>query len=350
MTIVQKVTSLLKRETRLSLRELYEALPEHSHEAIRGNIYRYLRKCENPEFARVDTGVYAIIEIVKVKDNEDGTYGVNYAASFYNGEKEVHYYHKDFQTDDTSIAPGSYLSFEDLPNFETMENHYQSVVGIFENGDVRELLKRCKSNSFDLLVTDPPYRVISGGNGNKKAPKGMLSKNDGKIFAFNDIDFDEWLPDCFRVLKDGSHAYIFTNFLNLEALMKAVQEVGFQIHNLLVWEKNNANPNRWYMKNHEYVLLCRKGAAKPINNCGSKTVHLFKNLCGNKRHETEKPVDLLKFYIENSSNPGDWVLDPFAGSGSTAEAAITSGRKAVTFEIDPKYVGIIHERMLGAIG
>ena len=128
-----------------------------------------------------------------------------------------------------------------------------------------------------------------------------------------------------------------------------MQKVGFKLHNLLVWVKNNATPNRWYMKNCEYVILARKGKARAINNCGSKTVHQFDNILGTKTHETEKPVELLKQYIENSSHENDWILDPFGGSGSTACAVLELGRRFLTIEIDDKYIGNIHERLKTAL-
>ena len=124
-----------------------------------------------------------------------------------------------------------------------------------------------------------------------------------------------------------------TNFLNLQNYMQEIQKAGFELHNLLIWEKNNATPNRWYMKNCEYIIFARKGAAKAINNCGTKTVMQFANV-RNRIHPTEKPVELLKTLIENSSKPGDIILDPFGGSFSTALASLMTGRKAISFEID----------------
>ena len=121
--------------------------------------------------------------------------------------------------------------------------------------------------------------------------------------------------------------------MNLEHYLTEIRKVGFEIHNLLIWEKNNATPNRWYMKNCEYIIFARKGAAKPINDCGSKTVLQFKNV-KDRIHPTEKPIDLLELLITNSTLPGDTILDPFGGSFSTALAAIKTGRKAISFEID----------------
>lgn len=100
------------------------------------------------------------------------------------------------------------------------------------------------------------------------------------------------------------------------------------------------------MKNCEYILFLRKGNAKYINNIGqSKTVHRFNNITGKKAHPTEKPVDLLEFYIKNSSNVGDVVLDPFMGSGSTGVACINTKRNFIGIELDEKYFNIAKERI-----
>ncbi len=347
MTIVQKVISLLNTNKKMSLKEIYESLPEHSHASIRGNINRYLKKNDEPAFERSGTGIYSVIEIISVRKTDSGT-EVDYSASYYNGEKEIHLYHTNVKTCE-NLSEGIYSHMEQFSSFEELENHTQSVRGIFESGDAIEIMRHCQDQSFDLLLTDPPYRVISGGAGGKGAPKGMLSKNDGKIFDFNNVNLKDWLTEAYRLLKDGSQAYVFTNFLNLQDVMATMQEVGFKLHNLLVWQKNNATPNRWYMKNCEYVVFARKGKAKAIKNCGSMTVHKFDNIIGNKCHETEKPIDLLKYYIENSTSKDAWILDPFAGSGSTAVAALELGRKFFTIEIDPKYVGNIHNRLKDTI-
>jgi len=217
------------------------------------------------------------------------------------------------------------------------------------NGDVANEVQLISDESIDLIVTDPPYKTISGGSGPTskmhRRPAGMLSKNDGKIFSENNIKFSDYLPQLFRVLRDQSHMYLMVNFLNLEDAMSEVRKAGFQIHNLLIWHKNNATPNRWYMKNVEYVIFARKGAAKAVNNKSSMTCHKFNNLCGKKTHPTEKPVDLLTFYIKNSSKQGDVILDPFMGTGSCGEAAILSGRKFIGIELDSEYYEIAKHRL-----
>lgn len=218
------------------------------------------------------------------------------------------------------------------------------------NLDSIEAMKNMKPGCIDLLVTDPPYKTITGGrnNGkNRKRPKGILNENKN-LFTYQNVNISDWMPEVYRVLKEGSHAYIFTNVLNLSEMLNEAQKVGFQLHNLLVWEKNNCTPSQYYMKNCEYVLFLRKGKAKWINDIGgSKTVHQFDNIIGNKTHPCEKPVDLLKFYIANSSNEGDIVFDPFAGTGSTLVAAEELNRQFIGYEIDYRYYDIAIERLNG---
>lgn len=104
---------------------------------------------------------------------------------------------------------------------------------------------------MDLVVTDPPYKTITGGDSNVKnsvRPKGMLSGNR-KLFQHQKLEISAWIPEVFRVLKNGSHCYIFTNVLNLTDMLNGTRKVGFQLHNLLVWEKNNCTPSQYYSRN-----------------------------------------------------------------------------------------------------
>lgn len=210
------------------------------------------------------------------------------------------------------------------------------------------LLNNLDDNSIDLIVTDPPYKTITGGDSNganSVRPKGMLEGNR-KLFKYQKLKISDWMPELYRVLKEGTHCYIFTNSLNLVEMAIEAKNSGFKLHNILVWEKNNCTPSQYYMKNCEYVLFLRKGAAKWINDIGgSKTVHQYKNITGKKLHPTEKPVNLLKFYIANSSNKGDVILDPFAGSGSTLEACQELDRNFIGYEIDKQWYDVCLSRI-----
>ena len=215
-------------------------------------------------------------------------------------------------------------------------------------GDCLEVMKNMPDKSVDLILTDPPYKTITGGDSNgvnSERPKGMLTGNR-KLFKHQTIKISSWMPEIYRVLKEESHCYIFTNSLNLQEMLNEATKVGFKLHNLLVWEKNNCTPSQYYMKNCEYVLFLRKGKAKWINNIGdSKTVHKFNNIIGNKLHPTEKPVDLLEYYLLNSSEPKDIVFDPFMGSGSTGVAAFNTNRNFIGIELDPIYFQIAKDRI-----
>ena len=212
-------------------------------------------------------------------------------------------------------------------------------------GDCLELMKDIPDGSVDMVLTDPPYKVISGGNRSAGRPVGMLSANDGKIFKHNDILFEDYMPEVYRVMADRSHIYLMVNFLNLETAMRSVRECGLKAHNLLVWNKSNATPNRWYMKNVEYVIFARKGKAKAIANPSSKTCHPFSNVPAGRVHPTQKPVALMEFYIRNSSNEGDTVLDPFMGSGTTGVAAKNLNRDFIGIELDEAYFSIAKDRI-----
>ncbi len=207
---------------------------------------------------------------------------------------------------------------------------------VLKRCDARDGLARLKDNSIDLIFTDPPYRVISGGNKYPTAPKGMLTANDGKHFKHNDIEFSEYIPDLHRVLKPGKHCYIMTNVLNMFTLRDVATQVGFKLHNMLIWKKNTVTPNRWYMKNYEIVFMFYKGRATPIKDCSSKSIVEF-DAVRNRDHPTEKPLNMVGYFIANSSEPQDVVLDPFMGVGTTGQVCQQQGLRFVGFEIDMEY-------------
>ena len=242
-------------------------------------------------------------------------------------------------------------------------------------------LKEIPDSSVDLVVTDCPYHIISGGctSGAYGNPSGILNHdvkktkhgnhlykenskhvslcgilNDydqttytkqGKLFKYNEIKFSEWLPEVYRVLKDGTHCYIMINARNLAKLQTEAEKVGFKFQQLLVWYKNNATPNRYYLNACEFILMLRKGKARNINNMGTKNILEINNIIGNKKHPTEKPVELMKILVENSSSRGGVVLDLFMGSGSTGVACKELYRDFIGIEIDEKYYNIALDRI-----
>lgn len=213
------------------------------------------------------------------------------------------------------------------------------------NDDCISVFPGIREESIDLLVTDCPFKIVSGGC---TIPRGGIFRakeaKTGKLFKYNDIAFSEWLPEAYRVLKQGTHAYIMVNERNIAKCQIEAEKCGFKFSNILIWEKNTMTPNRYYMKQTEYILMLRKGPARTINKPGTSNIIKANNIVGNKRHPTEKSVELLKVLIENSSVKGNIVLDPFMGSGSTGVACIETNRNFIGIEIDDKYFKIASQR------
>lgn len=222
---------------------------------------------------------------------------------------------------------------------------------ILKHGDVLKVLSKIKENTFDMAVIDPPYKLNKTTGGISKTGfidrwQGNIKGSDKKASIINEITFSEWLPEVYRVLKENSHCYIWTNDKNLADLQKEAEKIGFRLHNILVWKKNTITPNRWYMKNCEFILFLYKGKAKVINDKSSSQFFEVKNKNGrDKFHPTEKPVEIIEKLILNSSNEYDIVLDCFMGSGSTGVASKNLNRKFYGIELDKKYFDIAKERI-----
>lgn len=239
------------------------------------------------------------------------------------------------------------------------------------NEEAVAVLLQLEDESVDLAVFDPPYPTISGGTpDDARRPSGILESNNGKIFALNDIRPEAYLPELWRVLKPNAHVYMMTNGFNLfeKNILQVVKKHGFKIHNLLPWRKNNATPNRWYMKDVEYTIFMRKGKAFQINDPGQRTSQSadwhskdlptdwdpdadfpfnldHDNVKSPKPHPTAKPINLMKTYVENSSQPGDVVLDLFMGAGSTGIACRELDRDFIGVELDPDYFSVAAQRL-----
>lgn len=219
--------------------------------------------------------------------------------------------------------------------------------------DCLDILKQLPDKCVDLVCTDCPYHLAHNGAGGRCAKKwktaGQLKNYEnvkaGKMFANNDIEFEDWLPEMYRVLKDNTHCYIMINGRNLAELQKQAEKVGFKFQNLLVWKKNTATPNKFYMQCCEFILMLRKGNERWINNMGQKNLLEVVNQTGNKPHPTAKPIELMEVLISNSTDESNIVLEPFAGAGSTCIAAKNLNRRFIGIEIDEEYAKIANERL-----
>ena len=226
-------------------------------------------------------------------------------------------------------------------------------MGRLINGDAIEFMKTLENESVDLIVTDPPYKVTSRGNAGSSG--GMMQTKlsmQGKIFKHNAIKPIEYIPEFYRLLKDGSHCYIMTNHINLQEMLNTATECGFHFIKSLIWNKGNKIMGQFYMSQFEYILFFRKGKGKKINKCGTADIlnvpnKKTKGEDGKNIHDTEKPVELMKILIENSSQEGELVLDPFIGVGAVGIACKELNRDYIGIELDENYYNIACNRING---
>lgn len=218
------------------------------------------------------------------------------------------------------------------------------------NDDCIKVMKGMEDESVDLIVTDPPYKVTSKGNSGTFG--GMFKKKInlcGQVFKYNDIDCSEYASEFYRLLKDGSHCYVMTNHINLIHMLEEFTKAGFYFTKSLIWNKGNKIAGRFYMSQFEYILFFRKGRGKRINNCGTSDILNVKNIKtkvnGVNLHDTEKPVELMRILVENSSKENEVVMDCFMGIGSTGVACVETNRRFIGIEIDKEYFDIAKERI-----
>lgn len=218
-------------------------------------------------------------------------------------------------------------------------------------GDCLDIMRDIPDGSIDLIATDPPYKTTARGNAGNSG--GMLQKDinkKGMVFEHNDTDIEDYLPEFYRVLKDGSHCYIMCNHTNITHFLNVIGNSLFHFVKCLIWDKGNKIMGTMYMNCFEYVLFLWKGYARQINNCGTPDLLTFpnvkdKNADGSNIHDSQKPVGLFQTFIINSTERGGVILDPFCGSGTTAIAAIREKRNYICIEKDPHFYEVARKRI-----
>ena len=204
-----------------------------------------------------------------------------------------------------------------------------------------DVAKLMNGESADLLVTDPPYNVdYEGGT-------GMKIQND----SMSDENFRSFLKDAFtnaiNSMKAGAAFYIWHADSEGFNFRTACKEVGLQIRQCLIWQKNSMVMGRQdYQWKHEPCLYgWKEGAGHKWNADRKQTTILeFDRPTKSDLHPTMKPVNLISYQVRNSSEQGDLVLDLFGGSGSTLMACEQLGRTCYTMEYDPRYADVIVKR------
>lgn len=238
-------------------------------------------------------------------------------------------------------------------------------------GDCVELLKNIPDNSIDLIFADPPYNLQLNGDlyrPNQTKVDGVTDDWD-KFESKEDYDIftEQWLKECYRVLKDSGSIWVIGTYHNIYRVGSILQNLGFWILNDIVWIKTNPMPNfkgTRFNNAHETLLWCTKSqkskytfhyhSMKVANDDLQMRSDWVIPICsgnerikvdGKKAHSTQKPAELLMRIILSTSNVGDIVLDPFSGSGTTAAVAKRLGRKYIAFDKEEFYVNIGNQRL-----
>ena len=243
------------------------------------------------------------------------------------------------------------------------------------HGDCIEILSTLPENSVDLIFADPPY--------NLQLQKELFRPDKSKVDAVNDgwdkfEDFKaydeftrQWLSASRRVLKETGTLWVIGSYHNIYRVGALMQDLGFWVLNDILWIKDNPMPNFRgvrFTNAHETMIWAqkKKGTKYTFNHQAMKALNddlqmrsdwrhwniplatgkqRVRSQNGSKAHSTQKPEALLYRVIMAASNPGDVVLDPFFGSGTTGAVAKKLGRNWIGIERDKKYIKVAQKRI-----
>ncbi|HEX6608165.1 MAG TPA: DNA methyltransferase, partial [Chloroflexia bacterium] len=239
-------------------------------------------------------------------------------------------------------------------------------------GDCRDVLATLPDKSVDLIFADPPYNLQL----QQELWRPNMTRVDGVDAAWDQFaDFaaydrftEAWLEACRRVLKDTGALWVIGSYHNIYRVGKILMDLGYWILNDISWQKVNAMPQFRgvrFTNAHETLLWAKKSrtqkrytfnyhAMKNLNDEKQMRSDWEIPLCtgaerlkvdGHKAHPTQKPEALLYRVILATSNPGDVVLDPFFGTGTTGAVARTLHRHWIGIERDPGYADLARARI-----
>lgn len=212
------------------------------------------------------------------------------------------------------------------------------------NTDCIEFIKALPENTFDAIITDPPYMTFN---------KTLFRKDKTHEYNFpllNESNYGmiaEFIKESYRILKPNRAIAIFTQFTSVDFFKREVDKY-FRLKNIIIWVKNNwtaGDTHGSFARQYEMIIYANKGR-RIINGTRLTDVWFYDRIAGKKQlHRNQKPVELMERIIEKCTDEGDLILDPFMGSGSTGIAALHLNRNFTGIELDPKYYQVARERL-----
>ena len=228
-------------------------------------------------------------------------------------------------------------------------------------GDCREVLAGLEPGSVDLVFADPPYRLSGGGISCQGGQQVSVDKGDWDrpTTPEEGLAFDlSWLRECRRVLRPTGSLWACGTFHNIFSVGYAL------VINLVTWRKPNPPPNlgcRAFTHSAEALVWATPGGEghtyhydlMRLENGGTQMTDVW-TISAHDRgeariHPTQKPIALLDRIIRCSSNPGNLVVDPFSGSGTTGVAALNGDRRFLGIERDPAHYERSVQRLRGVL-
>jgi site-specific DNA-methyltransferase (adenine-specific) len=217
-----------------------------------------------------------------------------------------------------------------------------------KNGDSLEILESLEDGCIDIVLTDPPYGISYFSNRSMFdeaiTKRGLL--NDGKDEAFDLLD--KTCEILQRKTAENSHLYFFCSW-NVFSSFESIISKYFTIKTPIVWDKGNKGSgdleNDWGNQT-ELIIYCVKGK-KLVNTRRGNLINVSRLHTSKMVHPTQKPTELLKQILEVSANDGDFIVDPFMGSGSTIKAANELNYKSLGIELDKEMFDIANNFING---
>jgi site-specific DNA-methyltransferase (adenine-specific) len=213
------------------------------------------------------------------------------------------------------------------------------------HGNCLNVLPTLSKNSFDLLLTDPPYGMDFKSGWNNKS-KIKNDKIEDTILLF-----DEALKQTVNLLKEDAHFYIFGN-INFLELIKPIIEKHLNLKNILIWDRGviGMGDLKSYGNSFDIIYFGYNKKYKDLNGNRDRDILNFNRVTPSKNiHPTEKPIDILEYLIKKSTMENNKILDPFAGGGSTLLASKNTNRKCTGIELEEEYFDMINLKLQGEL-